>query len=109
MNNFWTECPELSDGCEFSSLFETTEIKYISDETINKSKKLAGRKNIFTCSYSDFFISDSYESWDDTWKVIRAILQHIWIIITNRYNIKQQGYPRVVLEKEKSFNETNNI
>jgi len=90
-HNFWTECLELSDGCKFCSLVETTEIKNISDETFNKSKKLAGRKTIFTCSYSDFFVPHSDELWDNTLKVIRATPQHIWIIITNRYNIKQQG------------------
>ena len=99
-NNFLTECLKLSDGCQFCSAVDTTEIKHISDETFNKPNKLAGRKTIFTCSYSDFFIPDSDECWDDACKVIRAAKQHRWIIITNKYllgHIGVSNYPGIVL------------
>lgn len=95
-HNFWTGFLKLSDGCKFCS----TEIKHISDETFYKSKILAGRKTIFTCSYSDLFIPDSYELRDDACKVIRATKQHIWIIITNRSlleNTRVRDYPGIVL------------
>ena len=105
-NNFLTRCLKLSDGCKFCS----TEIKHIFDETLNKPNKLAGRKTIFTCSYSNLFIPDSDELWDDACKVIRATKLHIWTIITNTYLLGHAGvrnYPVVVLnnweqlEKEK--------
>ena len=84
-HNFWIGCRKLSDGCKFCYLYreqgsrgiDATNIKRLSDETFYKPKKLAGRNTIFTCSYSDFFISAA-----DDWKVIRATPQHVWIIIT---------------------------
>lgn len=39
---------------------------------------------IFTCSWSDFFISEADEYRADAWKVIRATPQHTWIILTKR-------------------------
>lgn len=99
-HNFWTGFLKLSDSCQFCSAVDTTEIKHISDETFNKSKILAGRKTIFTCSYSDFFIPNADDWRDDACKVIRATKQHIWIIITNKYllgHIGVRNYPGIVL------------
>ena len=84
---------------------DATNIKRISDATFNKPKKLAGRKTIFTCSYSDFFISDADSRRDDARKVIRSTQQHVWIIITKRpkYIINRlpkdwdNGYSNVIL------------
>jgi protein gp37 len=97
---------------------DATIIKRVSDETFNKPKKLAGRQNIFTCSYSDFFISNADDWREDAWKVIRTTPQHIWIIITKRSeNIMQRlpedwgnGYKNVILgvtvESEKYLDRT---
>lgn len=101
--NFWAGCKKVSPGCKYCYMYrdqerwatDPTEVRQVSEKTINKTLKALGNKpsKIFTCSWSDFFIeeADQWREW--AWNIIRENPQHQWQILTKRPERIKQCLP----------------
>jgi len=89
--NPFTGCHKISTGCKNCYMF-TAKARYGQDPSIVvRSKttfdaplKWKEPKLIFTCSWSDFFISDADKWRDEAWNVIRATPRHTYQVLTKR-------------------------
>ena len=91
--NFWTGCKKVSSGCKFCYMYrdkeryklDPTDVVRVSEKTI-KGTLYHARKGdkIFTCSWSDFFISEADQWRDDAWQTIRENPHLNWQILTKR-------------------------
>ena len=90
--NPWQGCHKLSLGCRFCYMFrdkmkygqEPNRVVRSKDPTFYKPLKWHEPKLVFTCSWSDFFISEA-DAWrDEVWEIIRATPHLTYQIITKR-------------------------
>lgn len=120
--NFWQGCLKVSKECKFCYMYRDKQRYGQKGNDIHRSAKATFRaalkykepRLIFTCSWSDFFISNADEKLDkngnvishwrkDAWEIIKATPQHTWMILTKRpERIPQclpddwgKGYPNV--------------
>lgn len=91
--NFWTGCEKVSPGCKYCYMYRDKDrygqdgrvILKTSKRTImSVLKKAKPGDKIFTCSWSDFFITTA-DSWRaEAWEIIKSRPDLIWIILTKR-------------------------
>lgn len=89
--NPWHGCVKVSKGCKFCYMYRDKE-RYGQDPSVvlkSKSKfneplKWKEPKLIFTCSWSDWFISNADEWRNDAWKIIKQTPHHTYQILTKR-------------------------
>lgn len=90
--NFWMGCRRVSPSCahcyadremsRYGRNFDA--VTRTSDSTFYKALTWKEPKQIFTCSWSDFFIEEADQWRDSAWNVIRKTPQHTWMILTKR-------------------------
>lgn len=113
--NPWKGCMKISPGCKFCYMFrdmdrfkqDPTEITRTGDNVFYAPFKWAkdGRAFVFTCSWSDFFISAADNWREDAWEVIRRTPELTYQILTKRPEFIRdrlpldwgKGYPNVWL------------
>lgn len=89
--NPWHGCQKVSPGCAHCYMYRD-KLRYgqnpllvqRSKTTFTDPLKWNEPALIFTCSWSDFFISDADDWRDAAWEVIRRTPQHIYQILTKR-------------------------
>jgi len=95
--NSWVGCSKVSQGCQNCYMFrdlkhyghDPTEIHRTAAATFNKPLSWARKPEnrgrfVFTCSYSDFFISDADDWRADAWDIIRRTPELCYQILTKR-------------------------
>ena len=90
--NFWTGCQKVSEGCKYCYMYRGKErngedpsiVQRVGNSSFTAPLYWEEPRKIFTCSYSDFFISDGDQWRDEAWAVIRETPQHSWQILTKR-------------------------
>ncbi|MFB3041776.1 MAG: DUF5131 family protein [Candidatus Poribacteria bacterium] len=99
--NFWTGCIKYSEGCQFCYMYrdqhrygkDPTQIVRTKDATFYQAYSWKEPRQIFTCSWSDFFIPEADPWRDDAWEVIRNTAHHQWQILTKRSERIQECLP----------------
>jgi protein gp37 len=89
--NPWHGCTKVSPGCRYCYMYRDKDRYGVDPTTVVRSKtnfdapmKWKEGNLIFTCSWSDFFISEA-DIWRmKAWEVIRKTPQHIYQILTKR-------------------------
>ena len=90
--NPWRGCTKVSAGCKNCYMFKGQErwgrdpsvVVKAAPATFNAPMKWKERKNIFTCSWSDFFHKDA-DAWrPDAWDIMRKTPRHTYQILTKR-------------------------
>jgi protein gp37 len=93
--NPWIGCEHVSPGCDNCYMYTDMRrygrnpevVKRTSPATFNQPLKWARDASvrwIFTCSWSDFFISDADEWREDAWEIIRHTPELTYQILTKR-------------------------
>ena len=88
--NPWHGCTKVSPGCKYCYMYRDKERYRQDPTTVIRAKDFAkplkwnDARLIFTCSWSDFFITDADEWRKDAWEVIRKTPQHTYQILTKR-------------------------
>jgi protein gp37 len=96
--NPWMGCEHVSPGCDNCYMFTDMRRYGSNPEAIRRSKtkfkdplKWARNRQryghinkIFTCSWSDFFITDADEWRDDAWNIIRRTPMLTYQVLTKR-------------------------
>jgi len=89
--NPWTGCIKISDGCKFCYMYRDKERYGQDPTTVLRSKttfkdplKWHTAQNVFTCSWSDFFIEQADEWRNDAWDIIRQTPHLTYQILTKR-------------------------
>lgn len=110
--NPWHGCTKVSDGCKFCYMYRDKERYGQDPKTVLRSKttfnaplKWTDPAMVFTCSWSDWFITDADEWRPEAWDIIRKTPHLTYQILTKRpENIKERlpadwgkGYPNVWL------------
>ena len=110
--NPWHGCTKVSPGCKYCYMFRDKERYGLDPNEVAKSKtmfkgplRLKKPSNIFTCSWSDFFIEEADEWRNEAWEIIKQTPHHTYQILTKRpERIKDclpedwgQGYSNVLL------------
>jgi protein gp37 len=103
--NPWLGCEHVSPGCDNCYMF-TEQRRYGQDPevirrtapaTFNLPLKLARKypegRRVFTCSWSDFFITDADEWRSEAWEMIRHTPQLTYQILTKRPVLIQRRLP----------------
>lgn len=88
--NPWHGCRKISPGCKYCYMYRD-KARYGQDPTkVVRSKttfdaplKWKGRRNVFTCSWSDWFIEEADEWRDEAYEIIRKT-PHQYQILTKR-------------------------
>jgi protein gp37 len=90
--NPWQGCEHTSPGCDHCFMFRDKR-RYGQDPTVvvrsrpatfNAPLKWCEPRDIFTCSWSDFFIAQA-DAWrGEAWEIIRRTPQHTYLILTKR-------------------------
>ena len=89
--NPWIGCRKISQGCANCYMYtaqkrygnDPTIIRRTSPSTFNSPLKWRDKRLVFTCSWSDFFISEADQWRSDAWEIIRNT-RHIYQILTKR-------------------------
>lgn len=111
--NPWHGCKKVSSGCRYCYMFrdkarynqDPTSVVRSAKATFEKPNTWKSKANVFTCSWSDFFIEDADEWRSDAWEIIKKNPHLTFQILTKRpERIKQclpkdwgQGYNNVWL------------
>ena len=104
--NPWIGCHKVSQGCLRCYMFRNLR-QYKHDPTIvvrskttfgdplrwAKTSKVGSGSRIFTCSWSDWFISEADEWRDEAWSIIRQTPQFNYLILTKRPERMKQCLP----------------
>lgn len=98
--NPWIGCKKVSEGCKYCYMFREMKMYGKNPDIISRTSvnnwnqpKHWEPKRIFTCSWSDFFISDADEYRPDAWKVIESTPWHEWCILTKRIKASWSRLP----------------
>lgn len=89
--NPWHGCVKVSPGCKFCYMYRDKD-RWKQDPTkVIRSRsnfydplKWTGRRLIFSCSWSDFFIEQADEWRSEAWDIIKRTPQHTYQILTKR-------------------------
>ncbi len=91
--NPWIGCRKVSPGCKncYAERLvrdrmgrDFREIRRSSERTFRMPLRLKGRKRVFTCSISDFFIEEA-DAWrPEAWEIIKRTPQLTYQILTKR-------------------------
>lgn len=99
--NFWTGCTHVSAGCDNCYMFagkrrygqDPELVRRAAPPTFNAPLKWKSGR-VFTCSWSDFFITEA-DAWrDDAWDIIRRTPHLTWQILTKRPALIERRLPK---------------
>jgi protein gp37 len=89
--NPWHGCLRVSPGCAHCYMYRDKKRYGQDPSVVSRSKttfeaplRWPGRRMIFTCSWSDFFIEEA-DAWRrEAWDIIRSTPHHVYQILTKR-------------------------
>jgi protein gp37 len=98
--NPWIGCKKVSAGCKYCYMFREMK-RYGKNPNIVARTSPSTWKGplrwepgrVFTCSWSDFFISDADPWRAEAWEVIKTANWHEWIILTKRPKAAWNRFP----------------
>lgn len=98
--NPWTGCDKVSAGCKFCYMFRGKE-KYGEDPKVifrNKAEFKSPLRTkypslFFTCSQSDWFVTEADEWRAEAWGIIKKTPQHTYQILTKRPERIKENLP----------------
>jgi protein gp37 len=90
--NPWLGCTKVSPGCDNCYMFDEQR-RYGNDpEQVRRSKtkfrdplKWKEPREIFTCSWGDWFHAEADEWRDEAWEIVRQTQHHTYQILTKRH------------------------
>jgi len=96
--NPWIGCQRVSEACDDCYMFEGQRRNGQNPEIVRRTtttfkdplkwvrnpRRYGHHKKIFTCSYSDFFITKADEWRPEAWEIIRRTPQFTYLILTHR-------------------------
>lgn len=99
--NPWQGCRKISAGCKNCYMYrgkhrfgKDPKVVIKSKTTFSDPLKWKKSRNIFTCSWSDFFIEDA-DAWrQEAWNIIEQSPQHVFQILTKRPERIMENLPK---------------
>ncbi len=98
--NPWQGCVKVSTGCKFCYMYRDKKIYGSEPRVVSRSKttfyhplKWKDGRLIFTCSWSDWFITEADEWRPEAWEIIRQTPRHIYQILTKRPERIKENLP----------------
>jgi protein gp37 len=90
--NPWHGCRKVSPGCGHCYMFrdkkrfgqDPTIVVRSAEASFQAPRRWRAPRRVFTCSWSDFFITDADRWRSDAWEVIRETPHHTYQILTKR-------------------------
>lgn len=99
--NPWQGCKKVSPGCKNCYMFRAKKRYGQKPDIVVRSKRTTfysplnweKPRLIFTCSWSDWFLSEADEWRDEGWEIIRQSPNHIFQILTKRPERIEENLP----------------
>lgn len=105
--NFWIGCNKVATECKYCYI--SSIIKRMGKEPFNgpmrtkdwekpftwdrRARKADIRRQVFTCSMSDFFHEEADEWRDEAWQIIRSCRNLDWLVLTKRPELMPDRLP----------------